>query len=396
MEQKRILWIDGLRGMACLCIVLHHFVMGYVPGAYSGDVGVAHLSNGMERAFAQSPLSFFTIGDFWVTIFCMVSGFVIANQVYRMTSEEQLSKALFKRYPRLMLPVAAVSVLVFFMMQVGLFYNDVAAAQTGSEWLAMFYNEKASLRELFFGTVADTWFVGMQLTFSNAFWMLNELFIGSFVAYILAVIGKKQQTRMLYLYGFFTLVFLSMNSRYAAFSIGVALALVFAKWAELWLSKKGSALIGVALMVVAVLLGAYPVGMVPTNAYRLLILPESSPMGSYYFYHILGAACLMLGIGLCKPLIKALSLAPLQLLGKISYSVFLVHIPILFSLSAWIFVTVLSSGVGYSMAAGMTLLTSVAAVLLIGWLFYRFVEMPCQNLVHKLTQFFFEEAGREE
>ncbi len=58
MEQKRITWIDGLRGAASLFIVFHHFIMGYYPAAYKGAEGVPPLKEGVEAAFSQSLAGF--------------------------------------------------------------------------------------------------------------------------------------------------------------------------------------------------------------------------------------------------------------------------------------------------------------------------------------------------
>lgn len=99
----------------------------------------------------------------------MISGFVIAYQVFRMTQEGQLSKALLKRYPRLMLPVFFVSAFVFVMLQFGWFYNSQAAALTHSEWLDLFYHDKSGIIELFTDCLIDDWFVGLRTIYSNAF-----------------------------------------------------------------------------------------------------------------------------------------------------------------------------------------------------------------------------------
>ena len=65
MKQERIDWMDGLKGLACIIIVIHHFILGYYPAAYLGAGGYSHCVSGADIRFAQSPLAFFTIGDFW-------------------------------------------------------------------------------------------------------------------------------------------------------------------------------------------------------------------------------------------------------------------------------------------------------------------------------------------
>lgn len=395
MEQKRITWIDGLRGVASLFIVFHHFIMGYYPAAYEGVTGVPHLRQGMEAAFSQSPLGFFVTGDFWITVFYLISGFVIAYQVFRMKDEKQFSRSLLKRYPRLMLPVFVLSAIVYIMLHLNLFYNGPASLLSGSEWLAQFYQNKTTLFDLFFSSIVDTWLVGMSTLYSNAFWMLAELFAGSFMAYILAAMGKGMNRKMLYVYICAALLYLSTNSRLTDFALGVLAAYIVEQFGERIKShKKVCVCAGIFMLAAAVVLGAYPVGHEPDNAYRILNhLPER--FNPVYFYHILAAVLLIMGIWLLEPLGKFFSKKPVLFLGEISYSIYLVHIPVIYSLSAWLLVKIMAKTRNYNLSAGLSFAISLPVMILLAWLFYRFVEKNCTKLINrtvdKLTE---EEKGK--
>lgn len=390
MEQKRIEWIDGLKGLSCIFIVLHHFILGYYPAAYHGTDGFSHFSSGIDIAFSQSPFAVFTIGDFWVTIFCMISGIVIANQVWKMREDKQFSKALLKRYPRLVLPVFFVSVIVFLMLQIGLFYNVQASSMTHSEWLSMFYLDKSSVPELFLDSFVDTWFVGMRLVYSNAFWMLNDLFAGSFLAYILAYMGKELKKRMALVYIFVSILYLSINSRMADFALGVLAAFLFIMIKDSMAEKKKIYLaIGIVLLIVGLLLGAYPVAVEPTNGYRFLSVIENIYAGrlvAYRFYHKIAAFCLLMGIEMVSGVKKVLAVKPCLFLGQISYSVYLIHIPVLFSLTAFLFVKLQTVFTGYNLRAFVCLVISLFAIVLLAWLYYRFVEKQCVRFTNWLIE----------
>jgi peptidoglycan/LPS O-acetylase OafA/YrhL len=270
MGKKRITWIDGLKGVASLFVVCHHFIMGYYPAAYQGAEAVTHFSGNLEIKFAQSPLAFFTIGDFWVSVFCLVSGLVISYQVMHMTQNRQFSKSLLKRYPRLMLPVFALSAIVYVMLHLNLFWNGPAAMLSGSEWLAQFYQNKTTISDLLLSSIADTWIVGMSTMYSNAFWMLADLFAGSFMAYILAAMGREMNNRILYVYIGVAVVYLSTNSRLTNFALGVLIAYIIERFGEKIQIYKNACIIAGGLMIfISVILGSYPVGCEPTNAYRL-------------------------------------------------------------------------------------------------------------------------------
>lgn len=381
MESKRITWIDGLRGIASLFVVFHHFIMGYYPAAYQGADAVTHLGGNVEADFSQSPLAFFAIGDLWVSVFCLISGFVISYQVFHMTDEKQFSKSLLKRYPRLMLPVFALSAIVYVMLHLNLFFNTQAAAITGSEWLAQFYQNKTTISDLIFSSIADTWIVGFSTLYSNAFWMLADLFTGSFMAYILAAMSKGMNRRVIYVYIATALIYLSTNSRLTDFALGVLLSYIVVQYGEsIHQHKRTCIVLGVLMLISAVFLGAYPVAYAPTNEYRFLNhLPDR--LNPYYFYHMLASALLVMAIYLLKPLKKLLSMRPVLFLGKISYSVYLVHIPVLFSLSAWFLLKLMERTGNYNLSAGVMFGISIAVIWVLAWLFYLLVEKNCARLI---------------
>lgn len=391
MEQKRIRWIDGLRGVASLFIVFHHFIMGYYPAAYRGGEAIAHIAGDVEADFSQSPLAFFAIGDLWVSVFCLVSGFVISYQVFQMTEAKQFSKSLLKRYPRLMLPVFALSAIVFVMLHLNLFFNGSASVLSGSEWLAQFYQDKTTISDLIFSSIADTWIVGMSTLYSNAFWMLADLFAGSFMAYILAAMERGMNGRMLYVYIGVVVVYLSTNSRLSAFALGVLIAYIVKRFGErIEKHKKGCIIVGIIMAVAAVILGAYPVAYAPTNAYQILNhLPDR--LNPYYFYHMIAAALIVMAIYLLKPLAKFLSLKPFLFLGKISYSIYLVHIPVLFSLSAWLLITFMSKTGNYNASAWWMFAISMLVILILSWLFYMFIEKNSTRFINWVVDKLMEE-----
>ena len=254
-----------------------------------------------------------------------------------------------------------------------------------SEWLAQFYQDKTTLYDLFFSSIVDTWIVGMSTLYSNAFWMLAELFAGSFMAYILAAMGKGMNRNMLYVYIGVVLMYLSTNSRLTDFAMGVLAAYVVEQFGErIKKHKKACICAGIFMLAAAVVFGAYPVGHEPDNAYRILNhLPKR--LNPVYFYHMLAAGLLLMSIWLLEPLGKALSKKPVLFLGKISYSLYLVHIPVIYSLSAWILVKLMAKTGNYNLSAGLSFVISLPVMIFLAWLFYRFIEKNCTKFINKVV-----------
>ena len=179
-EKKYIDWIDGLRGIACIMILVHHFMVGFFPASYYGETVAIHGNHAWETIFSQTPLGVVINGNFWVCVFCSLSGLV---QAYKIIYQDDLSKIgndMVKRYFRLALPVFVVSFMVFIMMQLNLFYNVNANKIVQSPWFGAFYAEKVSLKTVFVSSFVTVWF-NEDATFSNAFWMLKYIFLGSYL-----------------------------------------------------------------------------------------------------------------------------------------------------------------------------------------------------------------------
>lgn len=292
-----------------------------------------------------------------------------------------------------MLPVFALSAVVYVMLHLNLFYNGPASMLSGSEWLAEFYQNKTTLYDLFFSSIVDTWIVGMSTLYSNAFWMLAELFAGSFMAYILAVMGRGMNKRMLYVYIGALILYLSTNSRLTDFALGVLAAYIVEQFGESIKSHKRACIFaGILMLTAALVFGAYPVGREPDNAYRILNhLPDR--LNPIYFYHMLAAALLIMGIWLLKPLGKVLSLKPVLFLGEISYSLYLVHIPVIYSLSAWLLVRFMAKTGNYNLSAGLSFVISLPVMLFLAWLFNRFIERNCTKFINKTAAKLEEEVS---
>lgn len=116
-KSKRIYWIDGLKGIACIMIFVHHFFVGFMPASYYGVGAMQHGNDGWEVLLSQNPASVLINGNFWVCVFCVLSGLVQGYKIFSMESLDRLPKDMVKRYFRLSLPVFFISLIVYLMMK---------------------------------------------------------------------------------------------------------------------------------------------------------------------------------------------------------------------------------------------------------------------------------------
>ena len=369
MEKKRIDWVDGLKGIACILIFCHHFALIFFPATFYGPWVTSYLG-GVDTCLAQSPLGVFLNGNFLLAVFCMLSAFILSLQVLRMEDKNRLGGVIAKRYFRLMPPLFGVGLLVWAFLRFDLFTNTTVATVTGSPWAGLFYQSPMSFRDFLEAALVKVWFYGDE-SLSTAFWMLSWLFYGSFLSILLSAVAWKYPKRAWILYGIVAALLFDQSELLLAFALGTLLA---------WMTRQGirlPKLAAPAAVFLGLILGGYPSGISATNFYRYFRGLEFAD------WHILGAFCLLLGIFSWEKAQKVLSWRPFGWLGKISYSVYLLHIPLLFSLSAGVFLWT-EGTLGYlggvAVAFGVSLLILVA----LSWLYYRFVETGFGKLQNKL------------
>lgn len=376
---KRIVWLDGIKGLACMGVFLHHFTLAFFPATYFGDVNIAKLKNGLDAELAQSPFGFFYNGNYMVALFCLISALVLSLKVMGMKDKDELGNIFVKRYLRLMLPIAPVIFVVYFMLRYQCFSNLDVTSITQSQWLGWYYLEQVDFSRCIESLLFTTWF-SADSTFSNAFWMLGYLLLGSFLAVVLSTFAWKMKRNALgIVYCVCVALYTRENTLSLAFVAGVLLAYCYREWKEMF----GHSRIGGICLVAGVVLGGYPSGTTPTNLYQYMncLPPEILP---YQFWHIMGAFLTVYGIWNMAELQHLLEGKIVQTLGKISYSIYIVHIPFIFSVSCYILKVLIESGVDYLLGVWIVFFTSLFGVLILAYVYNRYIESGCSILINKI------------
>lgn len=345
---RRIFWLDGLRGISCILIFAHHFMLIFYPAIHFGAAEPSRMA-GLDTALSQSPFSVLLNGNFLVAIFCTVSGLVAA-----MGSHKRVFwRSAIKRYLRLMLPLLPISLLIYGMVRLGAFPN----VDNFSSWAAQYRPSNISFLYALRASIWDVWFGG-DTHICTAFWMLSELFLGSLLSSLL--IKAKKHALWLIPVAIIGGSFIR-SGLLSAFALGAGLSLL----PKTAFQKK----FGIPALLAGILLGAYPSGVTPTNFYRFLTFLPCQ------IWHIWGAVLFLYGIFSLPGLQNALSAPWLQKTGTLCYSVFLLHIPLLFSFSTGIFL-LLRNILPFGGCVAITFILSLAVLLGISWLYHRFVEKP--------------------
>jgi len=120
----RIRELDGIRGWAALVVLLFHVFWE----------GLGERFVALRSVFAAPFLN----GDLAVCIFFVVSGAALSAPFHASMDRKLVVRSAIKRYPRLLVPIAAATLLVWLLSRFGLMHGPEAADILGRrDWLGL-------------------------------------------------------------------------------------------------------------------------------------------------------------------------------------------------------------------------------------------------------------------
>lgn len=353
-------------------VALYHNLLAFYAVAFLGTGAVmASIANThFEKQAYGNPLMVFLSGTFAVAIFFVLSGFVLSIGYFQTGNESIIRKLATKRYLRLMLPALASVLICYALIKFGLNNASAAAAFTHSGWLGPRWGFEPHL----LGAIVDAaWgiFIKSGSIYNNVLWTMSFEFVGSFIVFgSLLLFGKSQRRWILYV----CLIFLTWNTWFLAFVAGMILAdmtaggFIQSKARKLWQI--------VPLIVLGLFLGGYPL-MGATGTIYDHITPNAL-IGRVNFisiYTTIGATILVTLTVACAQITRLLKSKYMSELGAYTFSLYLVHIPILFSFTTFAFLH-LHNHFGYNTSVLLSLAASIPIVAGATYLFRRFVDTP--------------------
>lgn len=368
---------EGLRGIACFNVAVHHFVAAFLPMMLHEDYPNYFAENTNQSCFFEiltSPfISIFYNGHFAVLIFFVLSGYVLTLPFFNASigSKKILEERLWGRYLRLNVPIATAILVSYFFYKCGLYSNIQAADISGSvHWLKTFYPEgiaaMTAVKEVIYGSI-----VFGNGTLLPPLWVLKIEFIGSLYI-LLYYISKPSGAIFTPLLMVVCLIYLihPQDSIY-----------YFAIFAGSFLSySKSVSRYRAIIFILGIYFGGFQFDSAAYDYLPSVWFLEIYIWNKKTFYNAVGAVLLTLsviqGFGL-----KIFESRFFQFLGKISFSLYLIHFIILCSLSSFVYTHLPQS----KLFLGINFALYLIVCFLVSIIFERIIDQRAISMSHEFS-----------
>ncbi|MFD0619758.1 acyltransferase family protein [Paenibacillus sp. GCM10027629] len=362
---SKIAYLDGLRGLAACVVVVSHYFQVFAPSVFEGRAEIEHFA--FERYAAVTPINLLFNGNFSVCLFFVLSGFVLSYRYFRTKDSLPVYSSALRRYFRLAVPAVLSVVLAYLVIVFGFGYYDDIRGMTLSSMPDPSIASASFLvmiQEAFYHT-----FFTYGMTYNPVLWTMTYELFGSFLIFaFLLLVGRFKLRFLVYL----VLGWVFIDSYYLGFVLGMLLSdLVYS--GRNWLDLIRRPWVNFLLLIAGLYLGSFPYLGVEGTIYALLVWQPGSGFAYFPFYHVIGSFLILIAL-LNSPWLKALfSRTLFSYLGKISFSLYLVHFTILCSFGSFLFLQ-LQLLLPYSISVVLTILITTPVIFACAHLFYRWVD----------------------
>ena len=250
-------------------------------------------------------------------------------------------------------------------MRLGGFRNVAVSELTGSPWLAGFNRCEPNFVDAVLEAVFGCFFIGTN-QFNGVLWTIPFLFLGALLVYGVAwLIGDKKWRYIVYaVIGVAVLL-----TDYAGIFFGFVLCDVMHTQDKLvnWVKKQKW------LLWIVFALGFYLSSYPSAGTHLEGTIYGIIPIVMVVPFHLVGALLLVAAVVCLEPLQKFFGCKPFVKLGDISYSLYLVHFPVIATLGCFMF-ELLYAKMSYHLAVLLVFVVTTAAVLGISVLFRKYIE----------------------
>jgi peptidoglycan/LPS O-acetylase OafA/YrhL len=337
-DAKRVDYLDGLRGFAALVVLIGHSWL-----VFSDPLSSVQLSDGIRAlpGLLLKVLGLLSNSNSAVCIFFLLSGYVMADFAQRTLLS--FPAQLVRRYIRLAVPILITSTGAYLLLRFGLFRNAESARIFGV-WAAQWYQFEPAGQSMVYESLVGTFTTGSDAYNPNLWTMQPEL-LGSFYVLLIGVAAGSRRWRTVLYAG---IIAYYLFDYLPLFAVGALIREYDASirrigqlpWAP------------IVLCAIGLYICTLP-EIVPGNKLELVYPFPRFSYDNTRNWHSIGATLLLIGVLTSSTAQRSLASSLGKFLGRISFTLYLIHVPILCSLGAWLIVELAAYGNTTAAAVGL-------------------------------------------
>lgn len=364
----KISYLDGLRGIAAINVMIMHFFVALAPAMVYGSKYPSHFGS-LDLIFSTTPLGLIGAGNFSVCIFFVLSGYVLTQKFFKTKENSIIISSAVRRYPRLFIPVFAAVILSYILASTGLYhyYIETMTISAGSNY-RNYWAFTPDIVDAIKQAVWSSFFVGGTIHYNPVLWTMSIEFYGSMLVFTMALLFGSLRNRWTF---YLAAALICINFYYLAFVIGMVFADVFNSKKPIF--KTDNKVILFIILIFGLFLGSYPISPLTSDS-LYGFLDNGLFEAPKVTYHVIGAGMIIYVLLNSRELQKVFSSPVPVFLGKISYSLYLVHFLVISSFTCALFLflyPVFSYGSAFLISTALSLLL----ILPLSYLFYKYVDM---------------------
>ncbi|RZG47747.1 MULTISPECIES: acyltransferase family protein [Acinetobacter] len=351
---------ESIRGLACLAVVFSHLAMSFFPYLHHFDPNeVTDLA--WVNATHHSPFAFIYSGDAAVFVFFVLSGYVLSYATLNKPEQfhKKIKMMMVKRYPRLMIPALTSCLIIWLVFK----FVHINSHHVGM-WLQAFTVQGFSLKQVLYeGTIGA--FLFSESDVNWVLWTMTIELMGSFALFFLLYLLHYK--KIAFWLGSMIIPCLAYYWRGQGFSFGIS-SFIIGIYIYLY-AKTLTSYVAIPML----MLGLYFAGAHNTSAsYQWLYAFWGEH--TYDYCNFLAGTLIVYSVLMSPLLSKCLDHPILVWLGKLSFSIYLLHLLMLYLVCIPLFNLFFNMGWSYSASAIFSGLSAIGATLIVANFYSRYVD----------------------
>lgn len=383
-KQHKYLAVESIRGVACFMVVLSHLSLTFFPYLHASGGKADYRTNPIQSLIHELPLGFFYSGTAAVFIFFVLSGFILSKVAFKNQNfSANICAMSIKRYPRLMIPALGSCIIAYVLILI----FDISSPHLSSA-ISNYGNFTPSFTEAIYSGMVESFFLSGRNPYNPVLWTMKIELIGSFVIFTLCLNRANLKESHLAIISI-VLITLLIISEAIDLTLGLGLISFIGGYLFCVYGRSLTNKFSIVLLIIGFYLGG-----VHNASWSYSLIHSILGNITYDLCNFVSGFFIVYAVIFNERLNLLFSGKIGVFMGKVSFSVYLIHMPVIYTLGVFLFNVFFSYLGVYSYAAFLSSFISIICIYSTSLIFYRVVDLQGMKISNSLARFIVSRVSR--